>query len=498
MSTLKEQLGMEFSRRDLTPEQRVAMVTWFFGSYCRHIKGPLTGQTIQFEPWMLDGIIRPIFGTVDRYHRRKFTTALVGMPRKHMKSLLGSGIGLYALLIEAMWEPGAEIYAIAAKKDQAQKVFRPAKQMVEMDPFLSAYCKVYKDVIYCPEHGSEFRVLASDAPSEHGGNPFMYLIDELHAHPNMDMYEAMKTGTAVRDEPLGLILTTAGKQRSGPLWDMLQSKPGRREFRYWIGAPAEADATDPKVWRAANPASWVTQSYLRDQFEDPLIKRAGFEAFHLNRFPMMKGASQAVAPADLDKCARQASRFTFDNPFVVGIDGAQNGDAFGIVYVQAAEDGFFDFHEYVFDDPPEETGFYDLVQVEQIAVEAYAEYRCPIFIDPSRLLLMAQHLDQTYGVPFIAVKQENKAMCTASALLVNAVRSGKARLGGCPKLVEHLGNAILLERDPYGERLGSVGKGSSKLLIDAAIAAAIGMYGLATTEQAPSFEETGGVWSIPV
>jgi phage terminase large subunit-like protein len=139
------------------------------------------------------------------------------------------------------------------------------------------------------------------------------------------------------------------------------------------------------------------------------------------------------------------------------------------------------------------------VQIEELLVEIYAKQRPLVAIDPSRLLLMAQHLEQTYRVPLVGVKQDNKAMCPAAALLLNAVKSGRARLGGCPKLAEHLGNAVLIEREPLGSRLGSTGKGESKKLIDAAIAAAIGMYALAT--QPPprkTFDETEGFYSIPI
>lgn len=471
--SLQEQLGLPFSRRDLTPDQRVALVTWFFGSYCRHVKGPLAKQTIVFEPWMLDNIVRPLFGTVDRYGRRKYTTGLVGMPRKHMKSLLGSGIGLYALLIEAMWEPGAEIYAIAAKKDQAQKVFKPAKQMVQADPFLSAYCEVYKDVIYCPEHGSEFRVLASDAPSEHGSNPFMYLIDELHAHPNMDMYEAMKTGTAVREEPLGLILTTAGKQRKGPLWDLLHTKQGRREFRYWIGAPEGADETDPKVWRAANPASWVTQTYLRDQFEDPLIDMAGFEAFHLNRFPMTKGKGRFFSPAEL---ARTKKRPAIDasQPAYMTIDGADKSDHFAITLTQKDEKGVVHGMSRIFDEPPADRGYYDLQLIEDVIVEIYNQYNVErVALDGNRIRMLAIRLQDVYDLPIEEFPQSNQMMCPASEALRTLVRENRLNIGGNELLLGHLFNAIELQREPFGTRIG---RASDEEKIDGAITLAMAAF----------------------
>jgi len=235
---------------------------------------------------------------------------------------------------------------------------------------------------------------------------------------------------------------------------------------------------------------------MEDQFAS--TSRKSFERYTLNRFPLSKDASQAVSPRDLARCVRQKSEFSFERPFAVGIDGAQSGDAFGVICVQKNED-FYDFKEYVYDEPPEDTGYYDLPQIEQVVATIYVAGKPLIAIDPNRLLLFAQDLDQSYNVPIVGVAQNNPNMCAASALIVNAVRSGQARLGGCPKLALHLENAVLLEREPHGQRLGSVGSGSSKRRIDAAIGGALGMFALAT-QPAPkkSFAETDGFYSLPL
>ena len=228
---------------------------------------------------------------------------------------------------------------------------------------------------------------------------------------------------------------------------------------------------------------------MEDQFAS--TSRRGFERYTLNRFPLTGSAGRAFTPRQIARCAKQKSQFDPAKPFCEGIDGAQSGDAFALIDVQL-NDGFYDFRERVFDDPPEDTGLYDLVMIEELIAETYAKGRPLIAIDPSRLLLMAQHLEQNYGVPLVGVKQSNAAMCPATALVVNAVQSGKARLGGCPKLIAHLGNAVLIE-SAFGERFGSEGTGASKKRIDAAIAAAIGMYALETQDNAPSVYETRGV-----
>jgi phage terminase large subunit-like protein len=491
-----EEMGfLDFDPKRLTGPMRVALVTWFFNSFCRHLKGPLAGQTLQFEDWEREKILEPIFGTVDRYGRRKHTTALVGLPRKHKKSLNAAGFALYGGFIEAIWEPGAEVYMIASKKDQARKVFEPAKFMVERDPFLSAYAKVYKDAIYVPELGSEIRVLASDAPGEHGSNPSMYIIDELHAFKNMDMFEAMSSGTVIRREPLGIIITTAGVKRSGPLWDLLHQPKGKREYRVWIGASESADATDPEVWRAANPASWVTTRFLRDQFEDPKLSPAAFEAYHLNRFPLAKGVGRFFSPSEIDRTSR-APVIDPAKPAYMTVDGADKSDHFAITLTQKDDEGVINALSWIWEDPPADLGYYALSVIEETAVEIHDTYNVHrVAIDGNRIRMLAIRLQDHYGLPIEEFSQsDNKLMCSAAAALRTVIREDRMNAGSNGALRAHLANAIELDRQPVGTRIG---KASDDEKIDGAITLAMGVFLWETTD-APkrSFAETGGFFSV--
>ncbi len=480
MSMLEEMGFLDFDPKKLTGPMRVALVTWFFSSFCRHLKGPLAGQTLQFEDWEREKILEPIFGTVDRYGRRKYTTALVGLPRKHKKSLNAAGFALYGGFIEAIWEPGAEVYMIASKKDQARKVFEPAKFMVERDPFLSAYAKVYKDVIYVPELGSEIRVLASDAPGEHGSNPSMYIIDELHAFKNMDMFEAMSSGTVIRREPLGIIITTAGIKRSGPLWDLLHQRKGKREYRVWIGAPDGADASDPEVMRAANPASWVTTRFLRDQYEDPKLSPQAFEAYHLNRFPMTKGAGKFFSPAELARTKRTPSIDPV-KPAYLTIDGADKSDHFAITLTQRDEAKVIHGVSLILDNPPADRGYYDLTFVEEAIVDICHENNVErVALDGNRLRMLMIRLQDIHGLPVEEFPQTNLMMCPAADALRTTVREERMWIGGNALLQQHLENAIELDKQPFGVRIG---RASNDEKIDGAITLAMGAFLWEATEE---------------
>lgn len=470
----------------------------FLGLHIRHVDNEFYGVPFLLESWQRKNMWQPIIGA-GRMERgrfiRKFRRALIGLPRDGGKSDFAAGL----LLTIANMEPvhNGEYGIIASSKKQSDKTFGKIKSMVLQDPDLSAAWEVLTNVIRHRETGAMIMVFPYSEALAQGYHFNVCIIEELHVHKSTAILDAVISGQKSITNALTVVITTAGPRREGPLWDTLkQWRDDPNSYVYWLGAEDHEDIRDRNVWRRVMPMSWITMADLEDQFAS--TSRRAFERYTLNRFPLTGDASKALTPRQIARCARQPSELDFSEPWALGIDGAQSGDAFALIAAQLRE-GKPHFREWVFDTPPEDTGFYDLVQIEQLIAELYAKHRPLIVIDPARLLLMAQHLDQTYGVPLVAVPQTNAAMGPATALMQNAVRSGDAHLGGCPKLAEHLGNAVLLDRAQYGERYGSEGKGANKQRIDAAIAGAIALYALETQPpRAKSFAETDGFWTLDI
>jgi phage terminase large subunit-like protein len=91
--------------------------------------------------------------------------SLVGMPRKSGKSAIGSVLGLYSLILGPK---GAEVYSVAAEKEQARIVFADAKRTVEASPELSSLTKLYRDAIELPAFNSVYRVLSAESVTKEG------------------------------------------------------------------------------------------------------------------------------------------------------------------------------------------------------------------------------------------------------------------------------------------------------------------------------------------
>jgi len=76
-----------------------------------------------------------------------------------------------------------------------------------------------------PETGAIMKCLSSDfhgGGKLHGLNPSANIIDELWAHRNSDVYDALTSADAAWLQPITDNISTVGPRREGPLWDLYQ------------------------------------------------------------------------------------------------------------------------------------------------------------------------------------------------------------------------------------------------------------------------------------
>ena len=215
-----------------------------------------------------------LFGWVEKATGfRRFREAYIERPRKNAKSTDAAITGLYCLVADG--EFGAEVYSGATSEKQAWEVFRPAKQMVERTPeFQEAYgAQPNAKSITVLETGGRFEPIIGK-PGD-GSSPSCSITDEYHEHPDPTQYDTMVTGMGARQQPLALIITTAGENIDSPCYakhqaaeKMLNSTlPNERLFAIIYTIDAEDDWTSPASIDKANPNVGVSVSreYLLDQ-----------------------------------------------------------------------------------------------------------------------------------------------------------------------------------------------------------------------------------------
>jgi phage terminase large subunit-like protein len=245
------------ARPESIPSQKVRLI-----NQLTHTKGPFAGQTFKLRPWQEKQIIRPLFSVNKATGLRQYRTCLLMMPRKNGKTELCAALAIDGLLFDN--EIGAEVYSAANDKDQAALCFNVAAQMIRNDAELYDACEIIdsqKRIVH-RKSGSVYRAISAEAYTKHGLNSSRIIIDELHAAGSRELFDVLSSSTGARLQPLVICISTAGYDRHSILWELYQHAKKVKDTPtldpsflpiIWE-APIDADWTDEKVWRAANPA----------------------------------------------------------------------------------------------------------------------------------------------------------------------------------------------------------------------------------------------------
>lgn len=486
--------------------EEAELLAYYCRTHIRHAgnKPRYYGTPFILEDWQWENIWLPIFGTgkiEDGGFVRAYRTALVGLPRDYGKTELICAM----LLTEANMNPVrmGQYGIVAYSKEQAQKILATLGDMIGQDDDLRNLWDRNKNEIVNRETRAVIKVFPYSEAALQSWHFNVLVADELHVWKSASVYSAIRSGMAHVENSLLLAITTASEARSGFLWDWINGNPAEgvrsilddpSAYMWWHGANDSDNIESERVWERLALPSWVTVGSIRAMRES--MRYRDFERYTMNRFPLEKGLDRSMRQVDIAAC-RKAGGFDFDQPFTLAIDGAVRGDAFALVAHQIGEDGHHLFAEWVYDTPPADRGYYDVGAIGQLVAGLCQKYRCPVGIDPARLLLWANELKDTYGCEIYEIRQSNEVMCPACALVVNAVRSRTANLRDCPKLSEHLANCRDMRREPWGYRFTADAHGQGSDRIDAAIAAAMAMWMTEVMpERVESFAESGGIWTL--
>lgn len=480
-------MAAKYSEAGLARAERVRL---FGERHVLHMKDRWAGKPFTLEPFQWENMILPVYGRLDRKGHRKIKRALFGLPRWQGKSEITALLHLYHMFAEPIY--GGEQYAFATTKQQAAIIFDTAKRMINADRTLRSATRVFRSVIEVVETGTVFRALPFDADTSQGFHPSFASGDEIHVMKNMEMVEAMVTGMVAREQGLFIAITTEANKPGGTL-DQLKAQWANdpAAYIYWQGAGPNDDPHDPKTWRKANPASWITMDMLKSQYR--ALPLSVFERLHLNRMPAQGVGSRAFNPKAWDMCS-DSPVFDPELPCIVGVDAAPRRDKTAVVLDQRGPDGVHNVRSWTFEADPE-AGLLDFDELKDVLHGVCAEYNVSrIVVDPAHLFAIMDQLAKD-GLPVEDFPQSASRMIPASLNLYDLVQMGRIRHGGDPILTQHVLNAGAKEIPPNGWRITKVNRQEH---IDAAVALAMAAH-IAEQEAAlggTSFAASGGIWTI--
>lgn len=494
-------------------------------------EGRFAGQRFKLHPFQ-EAIIRRIYGPSDDAGRRLVRMACIWIPRGNAKTTLASALAL-AHFMGPEAEAGGQVIQAAADRENAGIAFKHSHEMVKQDGALLSRVSPIESrkTLNHPGTSSVLKAISTEAYSKHGLNVSFFLADEIHAWPETEARKLFKTITdsmVKRDEPLTVVISTAGDGAGGLAWDLwdYSHKVAIGEIEdpsfapIIFAAPPGAEWRDESAWHSANPAIAAGFCSLEElrikarRIEHFPAEIADFKRFHLNLW--QEGAAEPWLALDLYDAAEPMTPVAelAGRPCWVGVDLSSVEDLTAVVAVFPEGEGEarrYDVLPMFF--LPEaglarkaERDRADYVRWKEAGFLRVSEGNV---VDHAAIVDYVVELGETYGVQEVAIDRWNStavntrlqeegfevnqfgqgfaSMSAPVKELKRAILSGHFRHGGNPLLRMCFGNVVAVPDDAENEKFT---KAKSRGRIDGAVASAMAVGRVIANESGPSPYET--------
>ena len=277
----KRYLAM-FDRSDVVFHSDKADRVINFISKLRHFTGVHSGKPFILQDWQ-KWIIYNVYGFYYKNtNERVIKNVYIEVARKNGKSAFAAALCLYALVADG--ESNSEVELIANSRKQAGICFDMCSNFVDTINYKGKLFKAYRDKIKFPATKSFLQVLSSDVNSNDGWNSYMYVADEAHSYKDSKMYDLMKSSQGMRNNPLAVVITTAGFNKYGFCYRMRETnievlqgvKEDDTQFTAIYTLDDGDDYQDENVWIKSNPNIGITvkPTYIKEQIQQAKNNRS--------------------------------------------------------------------------------------------------------------------------------------------------------------------------------------------------------------------------------
>ncbi len=443
----------------------------------RHYKGPFKGRPFEPTPWQCF-VIGSVFGwKLKRNGLRRFRKAFVMVPRKNGKTYLAASIAIMGLVSGGQLqrdgrfskEPGAEVYFVATKEDQAKIGWTDCARIVKRSPGFSAMLKVRVKEIRYEDQDSFCKPLGADSDSLDGLNPSCAIKDEFHAWKDRALNEVIDDAYGAREQPLDFIITTEGTLRDGVhddtvahLDNILRQAVSDESFFGIMWRPDDGDDVfDERVWAKVNPNLGVSKSleYMRERAARARMMPRELATFRTKQLNQRVNA--AVQWIDLQQwdAGKEAIDVTKLRamPCYAGLDLARKNDMSALALVFGTAGGTIDvlFRYWMPEEGLRDRGYRDRApyvewakagiltvtegnvtdfrQIEADIAELHAQYDIrSLRYDPMHATDLALRLRDDHGIAVEEFIQTYRNYTPACSELDRLLAGAKIRHGGNP------------------------------------------------------------------
>lgn len=306
----------------------------------KHTKGKYAGSLFELLPYQ-QWITANIIGWKWTETRtRVINTALLMLARKAGKTFFASALMLSIIMTDK--EQGSEGYMISNSAQQAGIAFEHASnQCSSIDPKGKIFSR-FRSEIRIPLLKSKVQVLSSDTSRLDGLSPSVFIVDEYHEAKTDELFNILRTGQGIRQNPLGCIISTAGFNVGidFPLYRLWNTcthiLEGEFENDTYFAAIYQLDDNDDykdeSVWIKSNPTlgSTVSYKYLREQVQQAVESPSSEVSIKTKNFNLWCQSETTWIPVEKIKAVTQKFDYSiFDKEeeyCIVGVDIAERSD----------------------------------------------------------------------------------------------------------------------------------------------------------------------------
>lgn len=445
----------------------------FIERNCRLTKGRWRNQPFVLEAWQKREIVKifEVERQPDGRWLRRYRYVYLEVPKKNGKTELVAAINVYLLLADD--EESPEIACGSNSDEQADLMFGAAKAMCELSPTLAPLVDCYaKEIVRKDNPAAVLMRVSAKAKTKDGLNLSGVTLDELHEFDEAgeQLYKVLTNGTAAREQPLILMITTSGFDK-----ETLCGRLSEHAVRIISGEAADPafyasvyTAPDPNVnidddaalevqLRAANPSFGVTV-FLPFYLDARRNGAANFKRYFLNIWTAAE--SQWLPDGAWEACAADEVAFDPALPVFIGLDASTKHDSSARVAVQWQGPTLV-VAAKLWERPIDAaTGLpVDSWRVPggEIAEDLREWHRgfnlIAVGYDPAFITWLAADLEAE-GLPMQEFPQTNSRMCPPTTAVYQLIVEGRLQHEHDPALARHIASAVEMTTLEGKTRLG--------------------------------------------
>ena len=232
----------------------------FIEQFILGTEGEYDGKPFILEPWSA-ALLYILYGWEWTDGRRRFKYAYCEIGRGNLKSTLASALCIYELISER----GANVFSASTDRATAKVVFDTANLMVSKSPWLRKKITSYRNNLHIRGTAAKFEPCSSEAKTLFShSRPSFTVLDELHAHPTDEVWNAFVSTLGKRKNAALFAITNSGYDRNSVCWKQREysikvlqgSVPDDTWFAWVCGLDDEdlAHWEDERNWIKANPS----------------------------------------------------------------------------------------------------------------------------------------------------------------------------------------------------------------------------------------------------